>query len=114
MFHDQHVLTNGMHLPIFLCSAQGLMGISGMGSFPEQSGGSLIIISSSLGVVLNSFSYFSLVVGKSLPWGYLDAPHMFECPHTFGCPMMPPIVQTPLHMSPMLLCASACSEGFCM
>ena len=34
MFHDQHVLTNGMYLPFcfFLCS------------FPVQSGGSLIII----------------------------------------------------------------------
>ena len=47
MFHDQHVSTHAMYLPIclFLCPAQNLlwvMGISNVGSFPVQSGGSLI------------------------------------------------------------------------
>ena len=53
MFHDQHVLTNGMYLPFcsfFMSCPKPPMGISGVGSFPVQSGGSLIIISSSLGV----------------------------------------------------------------
>ena len=51
MFHNQHVLTNDMYLPFcsFLCPPQSLMGISGVGSFPVWSGGSLII-SGSLGV----------------------------------------------------------------
>ena len=35
---------------LFFMPAQGLMGISGGGSFPVRSGGSLNIISSSLGV----------------------------------------------------------------
>ena len=45
MFHDQHVLTNGMYLPFFMPCPEPPMGISGVGSFPVQSGGSLIIIS---------------------------------------------------------------------
>ena len=53
MFHDQHILTNGMYLPfcfLFMSFPEPFMGISGMGSLPVWSGGSLIIISSSLGV----------------------------------------------------------------
>ena len=52
MFHDQHVLINGIHLRFcfFLCPAQSLMGMSGVSSFPVQSGGSLNIFSSSLGI----------------------------------------------------------------
>ena len=46
MFHDQHVLTNGMYLS-FCCFCMSCpeppMSISGVGSFPVQSGGSLII-----------------------------------------------------------------------
>ena len=46
MFHDQHVLTYGMYLPFcsfFMSCPEPPMGISGVGSFPVQSGGSLII-----------------------------------------------------------------------
>ena len=45
MFHDQHVLTSGMYLPFhfFMSHPEPLMGVS-MGSFPVQSGSSLIII----------------------------------------------------------------------
>ena len=45
MFHDQHVLTNGIYLPFcsYLCPAQSLLCISNVGSFTVQSGGSLII-----------------------------------------------------------------------
>ena len=46
MFHDQHVLTNGMYLPFcsfFMSCSEPLNGISSVGSFPVQSGGSLII-----------------------------------------------------------------------
>ena len=53
MFHDQHVLTNSMYLPFWsfvLSCPQPHMGISSVGSFPVQSGGSLNIFSSSLGV----------------------------------------------------------------
>ena len=52
MFHDQHVLTNGMYLPFcfFMSCPEPPMGISGVGSFPVQSGVSLNIFSSSLGV----------------------------------------------------------------
>ena len=46
MFHDQHVLINGMYLPFcFLMSCpDSSVGIYSVGSFPVQSGGSLIII----------------------------------------------------------------------
>ena len=52
MFHDQHVLTNGMYLPfcVFMSCPEPPIGISGVSSFPVQSGSSLIIIFSSLGV----------------------------------------------------------------
>ena len=46
MFHDQHVLTNGMYLPVcsfFMSCPEPAMGIPGVGSFPIWSGGSLII-----------------------------------------------------------------------
>ena len=44
MFHDQHVFTHGMYLPFcfFMPCSEPSMGISGVGSFPVQSGGSLI------------------------------------------------------------------------
>ena len=52
MFHDQCVLTNGMYLSFcfFMSCLEPPMGISGVGSFLVWSEGSLIIISSSLGV----------------------------------------------------------------
>ena len=52
MFHDQHVLTNGMYLlfVFFMSCPEPFMGISGVGSFLMQSGGTLNIFSSSLGV----------------------------------------------------------------
>ena len=52
MFHDQHLLTNDIYLPFcfFMSCPEPPMGISSVGSFPVWSGGSLIIISSSLGV----------------------------------------------------------------
>ena len=43
MFHEQHVLTNGMYLPfcsVFMSCQEPAMGISGVGSFPVLSGGS--------------------------------------------------------------------------
>ena len=45
MFHDQHVLTNGMYLPFcsFMSCPEPHMGTSHVVSFPVQSGGSLII-----------------------------------------------------------------------
>ena len=43
MFHNQHVFTHGMYLPFFFMSCpEPPMGISGVGSFPVWSGGSLI------------------------------------------------------------------------
>ena len=44
MSHDQHVLTNGMYLPFcfFMSCLEPPMGISGVGFFPVQCGGSLI------------------------------------------------------------------------
>ena len=48
MFHDQHVLTHGMYLPFcsfFMACPEPPMGMSGVGSFPVWSGGSLIIFS---------------------------------------------------------------------
>ena len=47
MFHDQHVFTDSMYLPFlfFMSWPEPPMGISGVGSFPVQSGGSLIIFS---------------------------------------------------------------------
>ena len=52
MFYDRHVLKNGMSLPFgfFMSCPEPPMGISGVGSFPVWYGGSLIIISSTLGV----------------------------------------------------------------
>ena len=52
MFHDQHVLRNGMYLPFcfFMSCPEPPLGIFIVSLFPVQSGGSLIIISSSLGV----------------------------------------------------------------
>ena len=45
MFDDQHVLTNGMYLPFcfFMSCPELPIGISGVGSFPVWSGGSLNI-----------------------------------------------------------------------
>ena len=43
MFHSQHVFTYGMYLPFFMSCPEPPMGISGVGSFPVWSGGSLII-----------------------------------------------------------------------
>ena len=64
MFHDQHVFTNGMYLQfLFLCPAQSFVWfISGVGSFPVQSGGSLIFfpVPRCRNLALNRiFSYFS-------------------------------------------------------
>ena len=44
MFHDQQVFTHGMYLPFcsFMSCPEPPMGISSVGSFPVQSGGSLI------------------------------------------------------------------------
>ena len=44
MVHDQHVFTHGMYLPFvfFMPSPEPPMGISSVGSFPVQSGDSLI------------------------------------------------------------------------
>ena len=53
MFHDQHVLTNGMYLPFcffFMPCLEPPMGMSGVGSFPVWSGGSSNYYSSSSGV----------------------------------------------------------------
>ena len=46
MYHDQHVLTNGMYLPFcsfFMSCPESPMGISSVGSFLVWSGGFLII-----------------------------------------------------------------------
>ena len=52
MFHDRHVLTNGMYLPFyfFMSCPEPPVGISSVASFPVQSGGSLNFFPSSLGV----------------------------------------------------------------
>ena len=43
MVHDQHVFTHGMFCHfVFMPCPELPMGISGVGSFPVQSGGSLI------------------------------------------------------------------------
>ena len=44
MVHDQHVFTHGMYLPFcfFMSCPEPPMCISGVGSFPVQSGDSLI------------------------------------------------------------------------
>ena len=43
MFHDQHFFTHGMYLPFcFYALPRAPIGIFNVGSFPVQSGGSLI------------------------------------------------------------------------
>ena len=45
MFHDQHVLANGMYVPFYFSMScpEPPMVCMGVGSFPVQSGGSLNI-----------------------------------------------------------------------
>ena len=122
MFHDQHVLTNGMYLPFYFMMScpEPRMDISSVGSFPVQSGGSLNIISSSLCVGISFkyvFSYFSLEAGVSHFWGICMPPNIFGCPHTFGHPPMLHMLKHPLYVpnAPMWICmfwgVSACDKG---
>ena len=89
---------------VFMPFSEPPMGISGVGSFPVQSGGSLIFFQlfRFRNLALNRvFSYF-LVAGMFLYLGEcLDIP-IFICPHTFVClqgcthPHMPPYSSVPL------------------
>ena len=87
------------------------MGISGVGSFPVQSGGSLIFFQlfRCRNLALNrDFSYFSvagmfLYLGRCLDTPMFVHPHTFICPHMSGCPQgcthphMPPYSSVHLH-----------------
>ena len=84
------------------------MGISGVGSFPLWSGGSLIIFFQLFrcrNLALNRFSYFSLVAGMfylrgvSICLPYICTPCMFVCSHMFVCPQHPHMFKHP-YMSP--------------
>ena len=87
------------------------MGISGVGSFPVWSGGSLIIFQllRCRNLAFNRFFLLFLVTGMLLYWGCLDAP-MFVCPLYIHMPprvQTPPIcLYTPLHLYVL--------RGFCM
>ena len=115
MVHDQHVFTHGMYLPFcfFMSCPEPPMCISGVGSFPVQSGGSLIFFQlfRCRNLALNRvFSYF-LVVGMFLYLGGVwTPPHlytpMFVCPLYIHTP--PRGVHTP-HRPP---CSSVHLHGF--
>ena len=94
------------------------MGISGVGAFPVQSGGSLIFFQlfRCRNLALNrGFSYF-LVVGIFLYLGGVWTPHVCMPPvclytlHMFICPLG---VYTP-PIGPMLFCAPAWFWSICM
>ena len=97
------------------------MGISGVGSFPVQSGGSLFIFQlfRCRDLALNSFFLLFLVADMFLYCGCLDAPtfvhsHTFISPHTFihlqGSDTPPYVPHTPLCIC-MFSEASACCGG---
>ena len=111
MFPDQHGLTNGVYLlfcSFFISCQKPPMGISSVGSFPVWSGGSPIIFQlfRCRNLALNRFFLLFLVTGMFLYWGGISMPHMVVCPiHLYA----PQECRCP-HMSPILLCASACSQ----
>ena len=120
-FHNQNVLTNGMYLPFFMPYPEPPMGISIVGSFPVQFGGSLIIfqLSRCRNLALNRvflLPTFEAGMGVVSLRGCL--PHTFRHPHMFGCPLY---VLTPLHicvppmLAPLYICVflevSACDMG---
>ena len=113
--HDQHVLTHGMYLPFcfFMSCPEPAMGISGVGSFPVQSGGSLIIIFQLLSCRHLSLNRFFLLFlrGRHVFTlrGHLYAPICLYVPCTFVCPLYiwtPPYVQTPPYVpnAPLCIC----------
>ena len=84
------------------------MGISSVGSFPVQSGGSLTFFQlfRFRNLALNRFFQIFLVAGMCFKLGgHLDAPYI-HIPYTFVCPLG----CRHHHMSPILLYASVYSE----
>ena len=113
MFHDEHILTNGMYLPFcsfFMSCPEPPMGISGMGSFPVWSGGSLIFFQflRCRNLALNRVFPTFLVAGKFFySWGVWMPPmlihhHMSIHSHPFVCPQVcthtPYVPHYPLHL----------------
>ena len=112
MFHDQHVLTNGMYLPFcsFLCPAQSLLWV-----YP-------VWVHSQYGLeIFQLFRCTNLALNRFFPT-FLSGRHVLiqgvsGCPHSCTPPVFihPLYVCTPQgfrhpHMSHMLLCASVCSQ----
>ena len=84
------------------------MGISGVGSFPSWSGGSLIIFKllRCRNLALNRvFSLLFVEAGMFYTWGCLDAPTFIHTPIHLYAPrgVHPPYI-------PLLLCAYVCSQ----
>ena len=109
------------HFVLYSCPAQSLLWVSGVGSFPVQSGGSLIIFQLFMcrNLVLNRFFPTFLEAGMFYTWGCLDAP-TFVQPHMFICPPYICILPRGLGTqyvphTPLCICmfseASACCWG---
>ena len=94
MFHDQHVLKNGVYLT-FCFFMSLLWGIFGVGSFPVQSGGSLNYFFQLFryrNLALNKIFLLTLEAGMGFvvpfvwcPYAplYVHMPPMFGQPHIF-------------------------------
>ena len=115
MFHDQHV-SHKWHvfaILFFLPVQEPYMGISSVGSFPVQSGGSLIIIFQLFrcrNLALNRMFLLYLRGRYVLHLrGHLYTPCTFVHPLHSDAPDIPDTC-----MSPMLPCASEYSRGICM
>ena len=93
------------------------MGISSVGSFPVQSGGSLIFFQlfRCRNLALNRvFSYF-LVAGMFFILGDVWMAPTFVQPHLFVCPIhLFTLRVVHLPYAPILLCGSVCFWRFCM
>ena len=122
MFHDQHVVTNGMYLPIcsfFLSCPQPPMGISHVSSFPVQPGGSLIQFLRCRNLALNRVFPTFLTDRHVLYLGVSGCPLCSYAPYVCMPPYihMPPRVYTPpiCPHTPLDICmfseASACCRG---
>ena len=125
MDHDQHVFTHGMYLLFcfFMPCPEPPMGISGVGSFPVQSGGSLIFFQlfRCRNLALNRvFSYF-LVAGMFLYLGVSGHPHICTPPyvhipcmfiHPLGVYTPPICPHTPVHLC--IFGGFACCGGVVM
>ena len=112
MFHNQHVFTHGMYLLFcfFMPCPEPPMGISGVGSFPVQSGDSLIFFQlfRCWNLALNRvFSYFLVAGMIFILRGVWMPPHLYA-PICLYAPYVctPPRVYTHPHIphTPLCIC----------